>query len=337
ISHDLAVVAEMADRIAIMRSGEIVEAGETGATLSEQKHPYTRQLAEASSHRPTRSEPQKEECQETILSVRDVKKYYRLPRENIFKPASFFKAVDGVSFDIAAGQSISLVGRSGCGKSTLARLILALDKPTEGEVEFMSGVTSQMDETTLRPYRRNMQIVFQDPYGSFDPRHKVERLVTEPLHLLDEKPSGKARTDLAVAALESVGLSSSDLAKYPHEFSGGQRQRISIARAIINKPKLIVCDEPVSALDVSVRAHILDLFADLSERLGVAYLFITHDLNVARAITEEVMVMHEGLIVERGSTEDVLSSPQSEAAKNLVSAMPVLEAAIARRNSKFTA
>ncbi|MEM8649970.1 MAG: dipeptide ABC transporter ATP-binding protein [Pseudomonadota bacterium] len=337
ISHDLAVVAEMADRIAIMRSGEIVEAGETGATLSEQKHPYTRQLAEASTHRPTRSEPQKEERQEIILSVRDVKKHYRLPRENIFKPASFFKAVDGVSFDIAAGQSISLVGRSGCGKSTLARLILALDKPTEGEVEFMSGVTSQMDETTLRPYRRNMQIVFQDPYGSFDPRHKVERLVTEPLHLLDEKPSGKARTDLAVAALESVGLSSSDLAKYPHEFSGGQRQRISIARAIINKPKLIVCDEPVSALDVSVRAHILDLFADLSERLGVAYLFITHDLNVARAITEEVMVMHEGLIVERGSTEDVLSSPQSEAAKNLVSAMPVLEAAIARRNSKFTA
>ncbi len=337
ISHDLAVVAEMADRIAIMRSGEIVEAGETGATLSEQKHPYTRQLAEASSHRPTRSEPQKEERQETILSVRDVKKHYRLPRENIFKPPSFFKAVDGVSFDIAAGQSISLVGRSGCGKSTLARLILALDKPTEGEVEFMSGVTSQMDETTLRPYRRNMQIVFQDPYGSFDPRHKVERLVTEPLHLLDEKPSGKARTDLAVEALESVGLSSSDLAKYPHEFSGGQRQRISIARAIINKPKLIVCDEPVSALDVSVRAHILDLFADLSERLGVAYLFITHDLNVARAITDEVMVMHEGLIVERGSTEDVLSSPQSEAAKNLVSAMPVLEEAIARRNSKLTA
>ena len=138
-------------------------------------------------------------------------------------------------------------------------------------------------------------------------------------------------------ALESVGLSSSDLTKYPHEFSGGQRQRISIARAIINKPKLIVCDEPVSALDVSVRAHILDLFADLSERLGVGYLFITHDLNVARAITDEVMVMHEGLIVERGSTEDVLSSPQSEAAKNLVSAMPVLEEAIARRNSKFTA
>ena len=332
ISHDLAVVAEMADRIAIMRSGEIVEAGETGATLSEQKHPYTRQLAEASSHRPTRSEPQKEEHQETILSVRDVKKHYRLPRENIFSSPSYFKAVDGVSFDIAAGQSISLVGRSGCGKSTLARLILALDKPTEGEVEFMSGVTSQMDETTLRPYRRNMQIVFQDPYGSFDPRHKVERLVTEPLHLLDEKPSGKERTDLAVEALESVGLSASDLAKYPHEFSGGQRQRISIARAIINKPKLIVCDEPVSALDVSVRAHILDLFADLSERLGVAYLFITHDLNVARAITDKVMVMHEGLIVERGSTEDVLTSPQSEAAKNLVSAMPVLEEAIARRN-----
>ena len=174
-------------------------------------------------------------------------------------------------------------------------------------------------------------MVFQDPYGSFDPRHRVERLVTEPLHLLEKKPAPVERRDLAVEALESVGLSASDLEKYPHEFSGGQRQRISIARAIINKPKLVVCDEPVSALDVSIRAQVLDLFADLRRRLGVSYLFITHDLNVARAITDDVMVMHDGLIVERGKTDAVLQSPQSQAARDLVAAMPVLERALSRR------
>ena len=160
-----------------------------------------------------------------------------------------------------------------------------------------------------------MQVVFQDPYGSFDPRQKVERLVAEPLHLLEKKPSAAERREMVAHALHEVGLLPADMQKYPHEFSGGQRQRLSIARAIITRPKLVVADEPVSALDVSIRAQILDLFADLNQRLGVAYLFITHDLTVARAITDEVMVMHEGRIVESGSTAEVLSHPQSEAAQ----------------------
>jgi peptide/nickel transport system ATP-binding protein len=239
--------------------------------------------------------------------------------------------VDDVSFSLQPGQSVALVGRSGCGKSTLARMILALDRPTGGDIRLKNHSLVGRNETQLRPARRDMQVVFQDPYGSFDPRHKVERLVGEPLHLLEKQPGPRERRELIAATLHEVGLSQSDMDKYPHEFSGGQRQRISIARAVITRPKLIVADEPVSALDVSIRAQILDLFADLNQKLGLAYIFITHDLTVARAITDDVMVMHEGRIVERGRTGDILDHPQSEAAQALVAAAPDLHRAIARR------
>ena len=333
ISHDLAVVADMADQVTIMRNGQVMESGETAKILSEQDHPYTRQLAEASSHVPARAEtpPDRSEDQ-PLLVVDNVIKDYAGRRTSLFRPANKFRAVDDVSFELAPGHSMALVGRSGCGKSTLARIILALDRPTAGDIRFNGQSFGELDDAGLRPHRRNMQVVFQDPYGSFDPRHKVERLVTEPLHLLDKQPSRSERRDMAIVALGEVGLAPSDLDKYPHEFSGGQRQRISIARAIITRPKLVVCDEPVSALDVSIRAQVLDLFADLNERLGVAYLFITHDLHVARAITDDVMVMHEGKIVERGNTDAVLADPQSAAGKELVATMPDLERAIARRS-----
>jgi peptide/nickel transport system ATP-binding protein len=239
--------------------------------------------------------------------------------------------VDDVSFDLAEGRSVALVGRSGCGKSTLARAILALEKPTAGSIRFMGQDMTGRSEAELRPARRDMQVVFQDPYGSFDPRHKVRRLVAEPLHLLDTSPSAAEIRDRVATALAEVGLSPDDMDKYPHEFSGGQRQRISIARAIILRPKLVVADEPVSALDVSIRAQVLDLFADLNQRLGIAWLFITHDLTVARAITDEIMVMHEGKIVERGATETVLDQPRSEAAHALVAAAPDLTRALAAR------
>jgi peptide/nickel transport system ATP-binding protein len=236
-----------------------------------------------------------------------------------------------VSFSVREGQSVALVGRSGCGKSTLARMILALDRPTGGAIRLDGVETGTLSESALKPARRKMQVVFQDPYGSFDPRHKVERLVAEPLHLLEKQPTAAERREMVAAALNEVGLAPRDMEKYPHEFSGGQRQRISIARAIITRPKLVVADEPVSALDVSIRAQILDLFADLNGRLGVAYLFITHDLTVARAVTDEVMVMHEGRIVERGRTGAVLDDPQSDAARALVAAAPDLSRALARR------
>jgi len=330
ISHDLAVVAEMADRVAIMRAGEVLDTGETARTLSEQRHPYTRQLAMASVHVPERP-AHRPHGTAPLLELRGVTRDYPLRRRSLFGPAGTFRAVDDVSFTLAAGQSKALVGRSGCGKSTLARMILALDAPTAGEIVFEGQDLARLGTAGMKAARRHMQVVFQDPYGSFDPRHRVERLVAEPLHLAERRPGRAEQRDMVAHALHEVGLSPSDMDKYPHEFSGGQRQRLSIARAIITRPKLIVADEPVSALDVSIRAQILDLFADLNRRLGLAYLFITHDLTVARAITDEVIVMHEGRFVEEGETAVVLERPRSDAAKALVAAAPDLSRAIAQR------
>jgi peptide/nickel transport system ATP-binding protein len=332
ISHDLAVVTDMADRITIMRHGEVVEEGETAPTLSAQVHPYTRQLAEASMHVPSR--PNRHAARaagDNLLEIDRVVRDYPGRRRSLFAPAEKFRAVDHVSFAMKPGQSVALVGRSGCGKSTLARMILALDRPTGGDIRFLGESLTSKSEDQLKPFRRNMQVVFQDPYGSFNPRHKVERLVAEPLHLLDRQPSAAERRERVAEALHEVGLAPADMDKFPHEFSGGQRQRISIARAIITRPKLVVADEPVSALDVSIRAQVLDLFAELNQKLGVAYLFITHDLTVARAITDEVMVMHDGKIVETGRTDAVLDDPQSQAAQDLVAAAPDLRRAIRRR------
>ena len=345
ISHDLAVVTEMADRITIMRHGEVMESGETARTLSEQTHPYTRQLALASMHVPERAAAvgSREDSGKIrlptadlptaapLLSVESVSRLYPGRRVSPFRRGPAVHAVDGVSFSMEPGQSVALVGRSGCGKSTLARMVLALDEPSAGTIRFRGETISGRGEAELKAARRDMQVVFQDPYGSFDPRQKVERLVAEPLHTLDKKPTRAERREMVADALHEVGLSPADMEKYPHEFSGGQRQRLSIARAVITRPKLIVADEPVSALDVSIRAQILDLFAELNGKLGLAYLFITHDLTVARAITDEVMVMHEGRIVERGGTKDVLDYPQTEAAQALVAAAPDLHRAIARK------
>src|SRR5690606_35309603 len=257
ISHDLAVVADMADRIAIMRYGEIVETGETARTLSEQVHPYTRQLAEASVHVPERRRfvapaaasrpspagmPSQGESPPPLLEVRDVSKDYPLRRTALFGPSPKFRAVDRVSFTLAAGQSKALVGRSGCGKSTLARMILALDRVTEGAIVFEGDDLARRSEHELRTARRHMQVVCQDHYGSFNRRYTGERLVSEQLHLADRKPTRAERRDMVAAALEEVGRSPSDMDKYPHDFSGGQRQRLSIERALITPPKLIVAD-----------------------------------------------------------------------------------------------
>lgn len=343
ISHDLAVVTDMSDRVTIMRYGEVMEEGETARTLSEQKHPYTRQLAEASTHVPPSrrkrvSASAKSVAEETpLLVVDNAIRDYPTRRRSLFERPKPFRAVDHVSFNLHEKKSLALVGRSGCGKSSLARMILALDPITSGSIKFDGHELAGGHGDELRHVRQNMQVVFQDPYGSFNPRHKVERLVSEPLHLLDKQTARTERRDLVREALGQVGLSAADMDKYPHEFSGGQRQRLSIARAIITRPKLIVADEPVSALDVSIRAQVLDLFADLNERLGVAYLFITHDLTVARAITDDVMVMHAGKIVESGDTHAILDHPQSDAAKDLVAAAPDLQRAIDRRLAEVSA
>lgn len=335
ISHDLAVVAEMADDITILRRGEVMEAGPAARTLSRQAHPYTKQLALASVHVPARKAAVPaalpKPAAAPLLSVSSVTRDYPGRRTSLFDRPEPFRAVDDVSLTIEAGGSVALVGRSGCGKSTLARMILALDAPTSGSIRFDGEELTGRPEAALKPARRNMQVVFQDPYGSFDPRRTAGWLVGEPLHLLESSPRRAERRDIVAAALREVGLDPSDMEKYPHEFSGGQRQRLAIARSIVTRPKLVVADEPVSALDVSIRAQVLDLFADLNGRLGIAYLFITHDLTVARAITDEVLVMHAGRIVERGPTAEILTNPTSEAGKALVGAAPDLRRALDRR------
>jgi len=335
ISHDLAVVADMADRIAIMRRGEIVEHGETAHLFRTMQHPYTKQLLEASSHVPVHEKPPvfSDDVGDAkpIVRVDNLIREYILPRQSLFRPAPKFRAVNQVTFDIYPGQSIGLVGESGCGKSTLARTLLALDAPNGGGIQIMGSNPFELPHEELKLLRRNMQVVFQDPYGSFNPRHKVARLIAEPLHLLGRDLSQRQRGEMVAQVLADVGLSSDDADKYPHEFSGGQRQRLAIARALITEPKLIVADEPVSALDVSIRAQVLDLFAELRDRLGLSYLFISHDLSVVRAVTDEVLVMYEGEIVERGPTHSVFDSPQHAYTQRLISAAPNLSRALARR------
>ncbi|EFL90672.1 ABC transporter ATP-binding protein [Ahrensia sp. R2A130] len=328
ITHDLAVVADMADDLIVMREGEIVDHGPTKSVLRSLAHPYTAKLAAASTHRPALKPANVALVAAPIVQVQNITRDYSTPRQSLFQKGKPFRAVDDVSFNIRAGESLGLVGASGCGKSTLAKMILALDKPTNGSILINSTDIATADQAAMRPVRCAVQAVFQDPGSSFDPRHTVERLIAEPLHL-EPKLSADERRQRVLDALAEVAMPADSLHRYPHEFSGGQRQRLALARALITRPSLIVADEPVSALDVSIRAQILDLIADLRHRLGIAWLFISHDLGVVRAICDEVMVMDAGRIVERGACNSVFDAPQSNAAKALVAATPDLARAIA--------
>ncbi len=253
----------------------------------------------------------------------------------LFGARRSFRAVDDASLTIRRGENLGLVGESGSGKSTLARMILAVDTPDAGRV-MLDGADFLASRGRERlALRRHIQAVFQDPYGSFNPRHKVARLVAEPFHLDTAKPGAAERRRRVEEALVAVGLSSSDADKYPHEFSGGQRQRLAIARALITRPSLIVLDEAVSALDVSIRAQILDLLADLSDRFHVSYLFISHDLTVVRAITDRVLIMQEGRIVEQGETEEVFANPTHPYTQSLLAATPNLERTLAARRMRL--
>jgi peptide/nickel transport system ATP-binding protein len=323
VSHDLAVIARFTDQVAVMHEGEIVEQGATTETLRNLRHPYAKALRAAAELAPKRRPPSADSST-AVLDVRGIVREYPLKRRSFWRAPPAFRAVNGVSLTIHPGENVGLVGESGSGKSSLLRAILGLERTQAGEVRLLGEAFSTASPAKMRLLRRSIQAVFQDPYGSFDPRWPVERLIAEPFFLLDAPPGVADRRRRIAAVLDQVGLSPADAGRYPHEFSGGQRQRIAIARALVTEPAVIVFDEAVSALDVLVRAQVLDLLAELSGRLKLAYLFVSHDLNVVRAIADRIYVMQQGRIVEQGPTHSVFASPQHPYTKNLIAATPRL-------------
>ncbi|MGJ5081665.1 ABC transporter ATP-binding protein [Bradyrhizobium sp. HKCCYLS3013] len=265
-----------------------------------------------------------------LLEVTDLVQRYALPRESLLRPPGEVLALNGVSLSLMAGRSLGIVGESGSGKSTLARLIMALEKPSSGSVLMAGRDLHRLSADELRRARREFQMVFQDPYGSLDPRQTIARIVAEPLTALESPDREVLRTRVATV-LRQVGLRDADMDKYPHEFSGGQRQRIAIARALITQPRLIVADEPVSALDVSVQAQVLNLMQDLQEQYGLSYVLISHDLAVVDYLCDEVAVMYLGRIVERGRPEDLFGQCAHPYTRALLDAVPRAQAGAVRR------
>jgi peptide/nickel transport system ATP-binding protein len=327
ISHDLAVVAGVAPRIAILQAGRIVEQGPTLGVLRAPAHAYTRALVRDFTPPPAAVRPASSAA--PLLEADGVVRAYRAPRTSFFGRAPLRRAVDGVSLAVAPGERVGLVGESGSGKSTLVRALLGLETPEAGTIRIAGESLAGAAAGTARRLRRLVQVVFQDPYGSLNPRHRVGRIVAEPLQLLAEPLTAAERDRRVAAALSDVGLEAADARRRPHEFSGGQRQRIAIARALVVEPRLVILDEAVSALDASMRTQILELLLGLSAARGLAYLFVSHDLGVVRAVTDRTLVMHCGRIVEEGPTADVLERPRHPYTRQLVAATPSLERALA--------
>ena len=325
ISHDLAVVASLADRIAVMKDGTLVETDRVERFFGDMQHPYSKALLAASLYRPERDKEQSDQL--PFFVAQHCTRIYR--RKTILPSrAQTLCAVDDVSFAIKAGESVGLVGESGSGKSTLARALLGLD-PLDGGTIILNGqalnLKARADQLILR---RKVQLVFQDPFSSFDPRRTIGWSIAEALGHLTDAMSADEKEKRVHSLLQQVGLSPEFARRYPHEMSGGQRQRAAIARALMTDPELIVLDEPVSALDVSVRATILDVLVNLQKARSVAYLFITHDLSLLRAMTDRTLVMQKGRIVEEGETETLMAAPRHPYTRSLIEAAPDLAAII---------
>jgi oligopeptide transport system ATP-binding protein len=265
---------------------------------------------------------------EPLLSVKELVKTYHIPSGGFLSRPHELRAVDGVSFDVAAGETLGIVGESGCGKSTLAKCLARLVEPSGGQVRFNQRDFLALGAEELRQARRDIQFIFQDPYSSLNPQMTVAQIISETWVVFPDMLPKKARRDRASELVQLVGLNVSDLDRYPHQFSGGQRQRIGIARALASEPRLLICDEAVSALDVSVQAQVVNLFQDIQDRTGVALIFIAHDLSIVRHIASRTAVMYLGRVVEDGPSEDIFSAPEHPYSQALVSAVPVLDPAV---------
>lgn len=318
ITHDLSLARRYADHLLVLHEGALVEQGKAPRIFLKLRHPYSKALFADSRFVPRKITPKRSgQTHEPLLAVKGLKKSYRHRGAFPFSPVQREEVLKGVSFLLHKGEALGLVGESGCGKSTLARAVLGLEKPDAGKIRLAGQNPFTISASELKNWRRRVQIVFQDPFGSFNPRHRASRLVSEPLFLFPELTKAE-KVERLHQALNDVGLKEYHLDRYPHAFSGGQRQRLAIARALITLPDLIVLDEPLSSLDVSIRAQILRLLVDLRERIGLSYLFITHDLSLLRTFTDRVLVLHEGHIVEQGLTNTVLTRPEHPQTQSLL-------------------
>ncbi|WP_294733726.1 ABC transporter ATP-binding protein [uncultured Flavobacterium sp.] len=347
ISHDLSLVSDIANRVLVMYKGEIVEQGKSKAVFEAPEHLYTKALIssrpsldvrlkrlptiqdylnstiDTTEVKPTQRKQEHEQLysQPALLEVSNVEKEY-VSSAGLFGKDVKFKAVNDVSFKIYEGETLGLVGESGCGKSTLGNAILQLDKPTAGKILYRGTDLTQLGTKQLRELRKEIQIIFQDPYSSLNPRITVGRAIMEPMQVHKLYKNDKERKEKTLEILNRVGLGDEHFHRYPHEFSGGQRQRIGIARTIALQPKLIVCDESVSALDISVQAQVLNLLNELKENFGFTYIFISHDLAVVKYMSDQVLVMNKGKIEEMNEADALYKDPQKEYTKKLIAAIP---------------
>ncbi len=356
ISHDLAIVRNIADRVLVMQHGKMVEAGSASQVFNQPVHPYTRGLLACRPPLDVRletlptvndylsglkkpekdvrqivSDEQRKQQLEAIysrppcLTARDLSVSFPTKKSWLGKTLDVLRAVDEVSLEVYPGETLGLVGESGCGKTTLGRALLALITPSSGQVTFDEAPLDSIDKKTLRKLRKNFQIIFQDPYSSLNPRHSIGSILTEPMKVHGLVKSRRARKLKALELLQKVGLEEIHYYRYPHEFSGGQRQRICIARALALNPKFIVCDESVSALDISIQAQVLNLLNQLKKEFGFTYIFISHDLSVVKFMSDRMIVMKDGKIIEEGDADQIYHHPGNEYTRNLISAIPRMD------------
>lgn len=321
ITHDLAVASQISDRIVVMKSGEIVEDNYSMDFFKNPKSSYSKTLLESSSYTKRNASRENKENQ-NVLEVNNLKVYFKEKKPFLSKEQPYKKAVDDVSISIEPGVTHAIVGESGSGKTTVAKAIMGLTNITEGNIKILNQDILKMKNNYRSNFRRNYQMIFQDPFSSLNPRMRVGSIIKEGLSFLKPELNNDEVNSSIINAIKSVGLNENSIYKYPHQFSGGQRQRIAIARVLVLDPKLLICDEPTSSLDVTVQKQVLDLLIDIQNRRHISYLFISHDINLVSSIADKISVMYQGKIVESGKTSDIIENTSNDYTKKLLSSVP---------------